>query len=101
MRNLLLLAIAILGMSTAQANENNETETINDILCVENNGYSRASFILYFKGEAVSKITVGGGQDFCFEIGTYESSYQWKAAKIRNGSVGSKKGFYSNTATFY
>ena len=69
-----------------------------DVLCVENRGYSRHSFILWFKNEAVSRISVGGGQTSCFEIGTYEQPWQWKVSK---GDRGLKKNFYSGTAVFY
>tara|TARA_B110000003_G_C16570504_1_gene504089 strand:+ start:161 stop:496 length:336 start_codon:yes stop_codon:yes gene_type:complete len=75
-----------------------EVNTVGDILCIENNGYSRHSFILWYKNEAISKMSVAGGEKSCFEIGDYEYSYQWKASK---GIDGLKKGFYSNTATFY
>jgi len=78
--------------------ENLEVVNMGDVLCVKNAGYSRKTIILWHKGEAVSKMSVGGGQTSCFEIGEYEYDFQWKASE---GYDGSKKGFYGGTATFY
>ena len=78
--------------------ENIKVINTGEVLCVENMGYSRITVILWYKNEAVSKISVGGGQESCFEIGDYEYDFQWKASEGMNGS---KKGFYGGTATFY
>ena len=84
--------------SVVEINEELSENNINKILCVENKGYSRKTFYLWFKGEAVSKISVAGNGEACFEIGQYENEWQWKASKGPNGM---KKSFYSGVATFY
>jgi len=112
MKKILLLFVFTLfasNISTTIANNNLNSEVIeineelsenniNKILCVENKSYSRKTFYLWFKGEAVSKISVAGNGEACFEIGQYENEWQWKASK---GPDGSKKSFYSGVATFY
>ncbi len=88
--------------STTEANPQSDSNTVvsidGGVLCVVNHGYSRKSIVLWFKDEAVSTISVGGGDDYCFKIGDYEGSWQWKASE---GMRGAKKGFYGNEATFY
>ena len=109
-----IFAILLTLFVYAQASSTNNTNTFGpelieikadsdeisygEILCVVNKGYSRKTIYLWFKGEIVSKISVAGNGEGCFEIGDYESAWQWKASEGRNGS---KKGFYSGEATFY
>jgi len=69
-----------------------------EVLCVVNHGYARKTFYLWYKDEAISKISVAGNGEGCFEIGDNEYDFQWKASEGMNGS---KKGFYSGEATFY
>ena len=111
MKNLYLIFLSVFVLSICSFSSTNLTnqeqdsqesittvEIVGDVLCVKNGGYSRKSIVLWFKGEAVSQISVAGNDKSCFEIGDYEGSYQWKASE---GMKGSKKGVYGNTATFY
>ena len=87
------------GLTNNSSNkENTKVSLAGDVLCVENYGYNRISVVLWYKGEAISKLSVGGGQTSCFEIGEYENSWDWKASK---GIDGSKKSWYGDTVTFY
>ena len=77
----------------------NENIEVAQVLCVTNSGYNRASFVLWFRGEAISKISVAGNsQKYCFEIGASEGNWDWKVSK---GYDGQKYPFIGRNVTFW
>ena len=104
----LLLLFFTLTLSTQLISFNNlpnskvfsdeNTEAVYGVLCVENLNYNRATFILWFRDEAISKISVGSQKEYCFELGNGEGKWDWKVSK---GYDGQKKKFIGKTVTFY
>ena len=92
--------------------ENIELVNVGEILCISNAGYNRETFILWYTGlngesEAVSKMSVAGGQTSCFEIGRYESAKDWEVTRQGDNEYVGKTSFYGGsfsgkwTAKFY
>ena len=78
--------------------DENIEAVVYDVLCVKNNTRNRATFVLYFKDEAISNISVGSMKEYCFELGNGEGSWDWKVSK---GSDGTKEKFIGRSVTFY
>ena len=67
-------------------------------MCVKNLSRNRATFVLWFKDEAISRISVGSQKEYCFELGNGEGKWDWKVSK---GSDGQKEKFIGDTVHFY
>ena len=98
----IILLIFLLYSFTLKSNNNSvnnkSAKIVGEELCVENTGHDRKTIFLWYKGEAISKISVASKQTICFEIGDYENTWDWKAS---DGIKGRKKSFSIYPTEFY